>query len=102
MTEATVDPQWREALLGRVAESQWVPFVQRVALELDSIGQLERKLGQFASGTHPFWSELAANHSGQERWTLSERQALFEQVRALASEHGVIVQRELIMRDPQP
>ncbi len=65
-------------------------------MDYDSIEALERKLTQFASGTRVFWNDWPRRRSEDnlERWTWSERDALFEQVRSSAARHGVRIQRE--------
>ena len=57
---------------------------------------LERKLTQFAPGTRLYWDDLPRKWSwgSLERWPWSERNALFERVRAIAARHGVTIQRE--------
>ena len=66
-------------------------------MDYDSIEELERKLTQFAPGTRLYWdvpAPLSRSEDSLERWTWSERNALFERVRASAARHGVTIQRE--------
>ncbi len=64
--------------------------------DYDSIEALERKLTQFAPGTRVFWGYRLrwSFEDTLERWPWSERNALFERVRASAARHGVTIQRE--------
>jgi hypothetical protein len=62
----------------------------------DSLRDLEQKLRQFPSGTRIWWNDWPdpGGFDSLERWTWSERDALFERFRRQAGTHGVILQRE--------
>jgi hypothetical protein len=66
---------------------------------LRSLQDLREKLRQFPSGTRIHWSDWP-NGLGNtlDRWTWSERDALFEAFRRDAATHGVLLQRERTYR----
>ena len=73
-------------------------------MDYDSIEELERKLTQFAPGTRLYWEDpLGWPGAGSlERWTWSERNALFERVRASAARHGVTIQPSALTGGDEP
>jgi len=60
-----------------------------------SLDDLDHKLRQFPSGTRIHWNDWPQDgYDSLERWTWSERDALFERFRRQAAAYGIILQRE--------